>query len=186
MSARQSIIAFVGMPGSGKSKAAAYLQQKGMQCMRFGDLTDEKVREAGLELTPENEKTVREKLRKEYGMAVYAERAIPKMQKLLDEHTVVAIDGLYSWEEYLLLKKQFINLFVIHVYAEPKIRYQRLATRTIRGISPEEARVRDIAEIENMNKGGPIAIADFLIENNSEDSQHFYKQIEKVMERLSL
>ena len=36
-----------------------------------------------------------------------------------------------------------------------------------RGLTPEEATSRDRAEIENINKGGPIAMADFTILNES-------------------
>jgi dephospho-CoA kinase len=180
------IIAFVGMPGSGKSTASAYLQQKGLPFIRFGDLTDETVKLLGLPLNPENEKLAREKLRIEQGMAVYAIQAESKIRSLLANHPVIILDGLYSWEEYVFLKKRFSQLTVIHIYAEPEVRYKRLASRKVRPLSFEQARVRDLSELEKLNKGGPIAIADYLIENNNDDIMHLHGQIDALMRRLEL
>lgn len=162
------IIAVVGMPGSGKSAATRYLHTKGIPVVRFGDITDEGLAERNLPLTPENEKKFREAIRQTLGMDAYAQKAQPKIEKLLETNKVIALDGLYSWEEYVYLKKLFPQLVLVHIYAEPKIRYERLAKREIRPFTPDEARTRDIAEIEKLHKGGPIAIADHIIENEKD------------------
>ena len=76
------------------------------------------------------------------------------------------IDGLYSWEEYTFLKEYYGEKFiVVAVWASPETRYARLADREKRGLTREEATSRDKAEIENVNKGGPIAMADITILN---------------------
>lgn len=180
----KKIIALVGMPGAGKSEAANILTTKNIPFVRFGELTDEALHEKGLPLTPENERQVREQFRKDLGMAAYAIKAKPKIEAALTDHDTVALDGLYSWEEYILLKKQFPQLLLIHIFAEPSVRYSRLAKREIRPISPEEARNRDIVEIENLNKGGPIAIADYLIENNDDSMIHLQTKLEELLVRL--
>ncbi len=178
------ILAFVGMPGAGKSEAAIYLEQKGIPFVRFGDVTDEEVRALGLPLTPDNERMVREKLRKELGMAAYAIKAKPRIQQLVRTHPVVVLDGLYSWEEYVLLKGEFLGLTLVHVYSEPTKRYDRLSHRPMRPVPIEKCRERDIAELENLNKGGPIAIADYLIENNSDDMADLYGKVDALLARL--
>ena len=38
----------------------------------------------------------------------------------------------------------------------------------MRPLTGSEARTRDYAEIENLHKGGPIAIADYLIVNDDD------------------
>jgi dephospho-CoA kinase len=184
--AKKVIIAIVGMPGAGKSEAASYLQKKGIPFIRFGQLTDETVKEMGLPLTPQNERLAREKLRNELGMAAYAIKAKPKIESLLETTNVIALDGLYSWEEYVLLKEEFPQLILIHVYAEPKVRYERLSKRKIRPLTPEEARVRDVAELEKLNKGGPIAIADYMIENDTGDMVQLYTHIDELLHRLEI
>ena len=161
------ILAVVGMPGAGKSEVARVFEQSGYVRIRFGDITDEEVARRSLPLNEANERLVREQLRQEHGMAAYAILNLPKIEKTLPKANVV-IDGLYSWEEYLFLKSKFSdNIYVVAVWASPKTRYRRLTGRNKRPLTIAEAAARDKAEIENVNKGGPIAMADFTITNES-------------------
>lgn len=161
------VIAIVGMTGSGKSEVAVLFAENGFAKIRFGDVTDKEVKKRGLPLNEENERLVRELLRKEQGMAAYAKLNLPAIDSALKKSSV-AIDGLYSWEEYIFLKGHYgENFSVVAVYASPKTRYTRLTARAERGLTREDAAGRDKAEIENINKGGPIAMADFTIINES-------------------
>jgi dephospho-CoA kinase len=161
------IVAIVGMAGSGKSEAAAVFESNGFKRIRFGDITDEEVRRRNLDLNEENERRVREDLRKRHGMAAYAVLNLPRIRNALEKSPVV-IDGLYSWEEYKYLSDELSGDFIIvAVWSPPSIRYERLQKRRVRPLKPEEARSRDYAEIENANKGGPIAMADYTIINDS-------------------
>lgn len=180
-----TILAFIGMPGSGKSEAVRFLTEKGFNSVRFGLLTEKKLQEQHMPLTPENEQQVREQLRKEQGMDAYAKLNEQTIKDLAYSNNVVIIDGLYSWEEYRYLKVHFPQLLLVHVYAEAAIRYQRLVNRPVRPFSLEKAKIRDIAEIENLNKGGPIAIADFLIVNNTTVGD-LYNQIDNLLHRLGV
>ncbi|HEY95280.1 MAG TPA: AAA family ATPase [Dehalococcoidia bacterium] len=161
------VAAIVGMAGSGKSEVANRFEQNGFKRIRFGDITDEEVTRRSVPLNEENERAVREALRSENGMAAYAILNKPKIDDALKVSDVV-VDGLYSWEEYLFLKESYGNdFFVIAVWSSPDTRYSRLAARKIRGLTKDESYSRDKAEIENVNKGGPIAMADFTIINES-------------------
>ena len=73
------VVAIVGMAGSGKSEVARLFRDRGFAMVRFGDVTDEEVRKLRLPLTEENERPVREHLRKEHGMAAYAELSVPRI-----------------------------------------------------------------------------------------------------------
>lgn len=177
------IVTIVGMAGSGKSEVAARFEQRGYVRIRFGDITDEEVLKRGLPLSEENERAVREGLRREYGMAAYAILNKPKIDITLERADVV-IDGLYSWEEYLFLKTAYSGKFnVVAVYSSPETRYSRLSVRGNRGRSREEAAGRDRSEIENINKGGPIAMADYTIINES-SMENLISETEKILERL--
>ncbi len=161
------VIAIVGMAGSGKSEVSRILEENGFTRIRFGDVTDEEVARRGLELNEENERHIRELLRKQQGMAVYARLNLPKIDSALKNSGVV-IDGLYSWEEYTFLKEHYgENLHIVAVWASPKTRHARLVTRSNRRLTMEEAISRDKEEVEKINKGGPIAMADFTIINES-------------------
>jgi dephospho-CoA kinase len=161
------VVAVVGMAGSGKSEVAGIFERSGFKKVRFGDITEEEIRNRGLELNEENERHIREQLRKEHGMAAYARLNLPRIDASLDSSDVV-IDGLYSWEEYIFLKDYYGERFTtVAVWASQAVRHSRLANRTERPLTAEEAASRDKAEIENTNKGGPIAMADFTIINEA-------------------
>jgi len=181
----KKILTFVGMPGAGKTEAVSYLEKKGIPFVRFGQFVEDGVKEKGLELTQENERKVREELREKLGMGAMAIKAKPKLEDLLRNNDVIAIDGLYSWEEYNILKEKFPKLILIHIFAEPHKRYERLAKRKIRPLS-FKAYERDVAELEKLNKGGPIAIADYLIENNNDNMEDFYSAIDQLLNRLGI
>lgn len=161
------VVSIVGMAGSGKSEVARVFEGAGFARVRFGDITDEEVRRRGLDLNEKNERLVRQDLRAEHGMAAYAKLSLPKIDRLLKSGSAV-VDGLYSWEEYVLMKDHYgESLALVAVWASPGTRHLRLANRPIRPLSLQEAVSRDIAEIQNLNKGGPIAMADFTVINES-------------------
>ncbi len=165
MTSETKIIAIVGMPGAGKSVAAEFFKKKGIPVLRFGDQTDIGLKELGMELSEANERRYREKIRQELGMAAMAIKIEPRINSLKDTNQLIILDGLYSWEEYHYLIEKFTKLRLLCIYAGSEVRYRRLANRPIRPLTPEEARSRDFAEIEKLNKGGPIAIADKLLVN---------------------
>jgi len=186
------IIAIVGMTGSGKSKVSDYLVSKGFHFIRFGQLTLDTIKERGLKPTEENESKIREGIRKEHGMGGFAILNIPKIEKFLEQGNVV-VDGLYSWSEYKILKEKYGDrLTVVAVYAPPKLRYERLAGRFLekgdidlrhRPMTLEQARSRDFAQVENIEQGGPIAMADYTIINTS-TVEHVRQEVDKILDKV--
>ena len=174
------VLALVGMAGAGKSEAARFFTEKGLAKIRFGDITDEEIKNRGLVLNEENERNVREGFRKEHGMAAYAILNLPRIEKARKSSPVI-IDGLYSWEEYQILKNHFGDDFsVVAVYSSPQTRYRRLEYRQIRPLTFTEAAGRDEAEIVKINKGGPIAMADFTIINEG-SLNDLQKEVERAL-----
>ena len=173
------VVAIVGMAGAGKSEVARIFEKSGFRKVRFGDITEEEIENRGLELDEKNERYVREQLRKEHGMSAYAKLNLPRVDASLKSSDVV-VDGLYSWEEYTLLKARYNERFsTVAVWASPATRHARLRNRAKRPLTVEEAASRDKAEIENSNKGGPIAMADFTIINEAS-----LKELERETERI--
>jgi len=177
------VVSVVGMTGAGKSEVAEVFEENGFTKIRFGDVTDEEMVGRGLEPNEENERNIREWLRREHGMSAYARLNLPRIDSAL-KYSDVVIDGLYSWEEYTFLKTYYKeDFFVVAVWASPRTRYARLASRSNRPLSPEEAAGRDKAEVENINKGGPIAMADFTILNES-SLESLQQEVERVIAGL--
>lgn len=176
------IIAIVGMCGSGKSIACDYFESIGYKKVYFGGVTLDKIKELGLDVNKDNEKMVRESLRKEYGMGAYAYILLPKIRELHEKGNVV-LDGLYSWDELKILKEEFSDLIVLAIVVNKKYRYDRISNRDIRGLTREDAIKRDISEIENLAKGGPISYADYYILNNG-NIDAYLKDLESIEKEL--
>ncbi len=180
---KHKIIAILGLPGSGKSVVINYLTKK-LECPKvyFGDVTFDEMKARGLEINEKNEKSVREDLRKKHGIDYYAKKIIKKIDNI-NEHTIL-VESLYSWTEYLIFREKFKNNFqTIAVYSSPKTRYARLKNRPERPLTAKIAQSRDYAQIENLQQAGPIAMADYTIDNNDKLDK-LYKQIDKIAEEI--
>lgn len=175
------VIAIVGMPGAGKSEASNFFIKKGFERVYFGSVIVDGLVEEGLERTAENEAYYRKKIRDELGMNAVAIKLLPKIKQNISDGKKVILDGLYSWEEYTFLKNEISNLYLLAIYARPTIRHQRLLERKERSFTEEEAEKRDADEIEKLNKGGPIAYSDYLIQNEG-SKEEFYQKLEMFLE----
>ena len=176
------IIAIVGMCGSGKSIACEYFKNLGFKSVYFGGVTIEKLKEEGLEINEANERIMRENLRKQYGMGAFAKILLPRINEYVKNDNVV-LDGLYSWDEYLVLKEEFPNLKLVGVICDKEIRYERIGKRTDRPFNREEIHIRDTSEIENLAKGGPISFADYYIFNNG-SIEEYEKRLLEILEYI--
>ena len=183
MSDALTLVAIVGLPGSGKTVAADTFRSLGYTVLRFGDQTDIGLKELGLPINEENERKYREDIRKQLGMAAMAIKIEPRIWEAKKKTNKIVLDGMRSFEEYVYLKEKFPTLSVLAVYASPKTRSMRLMNRTVRPLTREEAQTRDVAEITNLNSGGPIAIADYLIPNEG-SPEDFERDLKKIIQTL--
>lgn len=160
-------LALVGMPGAGKTLCASHLEQRGFFQFRFGGIVVAEVLRRGWVINPENERIVREEFRANEGMEAIARRALPTLKTALEAHNTVVIDGLYGFSEYKMLHRELgASMIVVAIVSARALRYERLAKRVDRPLTAEEAQRRDFLEIENLEKGGPIAIADYTLVND--------------------
>jgi dephospho-CoA kinase len=186
------LVCVVGMAGSGKSVLSDYFVEKNFKYIRFGQITFDEMAKQNLPVSEKNERIVREEIRRNHGMEAYAKLNYPKITESLKESNVL-IDGLYSWSEYKYLKEKLENdIILIAVYSPPDLRYERLQERKInpkdkdlrnRPLTEDEAQKRDYAEIENLEKGGPIAMADYTI-LNIKDEKYLLNQIENIYSEI--
>ena len=181
------IIAFVGLTGSGKSEAASYVINKGYPRVYFGGVILSAMKEAGIDWSEANERAFREDIRAREGKDFVVKHIIREIHNLINagQRHIVA-DGLYTWTEYKALKREFSSaLTVVAIVAPKRLRHHRLTTRSVRPLTVEEASSRDWAEIENLEKGGPIAIADYFVHNDG-PREALYRQLDTINHHLSL
>ena len=179
------ILAIVGMSGSGKSVVVDYLTDKGYPKVYLGGMILGEMEKRGIEITEKNEKEFREMIRETEGDNWVVEQAIKEINDLVKAgQKRIVLDGVYSWTEYGILKHEFPGcVSFLAVVTNKKLRYKRVSERQVRPLNGEEIRSRDIAEIENLEKGGPIAGADYYVLNNG-TKEDLKKDLNKILKEV--
>lgn len=164
------ILAIVGMSGSGKSVIVDHLTGKGYPKVYFGGMIYKEMEKRGIERTEdgESEKKFREMIRATEGKDWVVRQVITETKNLISAgQKRIVLDGVYSWTEYCTLKHEFPRaLTFVAIVVDKQLRYERVANRPGRSFDAVAIRERDRSEIENLEKGGPIAAADYYILNN--------------------
>jgi len=181
------ILAIVGMCGSGKSTAIEYLTERGIPKVYFGGVIYKAMEEAGIPRTEdgESEKKFREEIRQKEGKDFVVNRAIKEAKKLIEAgQKRVVLDGVYSWTEYKILRKEWPTEMTVVAIVVPKaLRRKRVAERPDRPFDARAIAERDRSEIENLEKGGPIAIADYYVDNSG-TVEEFHEAFSKLMKDI--
>jgi dephospho-CoA kinase len=178
------IIAFTGMPASGKSEAVQLAKDKGIPVIRMGDLVWEETRRQSKPLDDKNVGDVANSMRKKYGMDIWAKRTVEKIHSLKKSPHLI-IDGVRNMEEIEYFKKELgLDFFVVAIDASDKLRRKRAITR---GRTDDSKDIKDLEERDKREiRWGlqkVIADADIIIPNNGSLDQ-FKKQVLTVFNKL--
>lgn len=181
------IIAVVGMSGSGKSVVVDYLTEKGFPKVYFGGMIYKEMKRRGIEITAdgESEKRFREMIRETEGKDWVVKQVIEEAKNLINAgQKRIVLDGLYSWTEYKILKKEFPGQLTVLAVVVPKaMRHFRVGKRPERPFNTKEIQERDRSEVENLEKGGPIAMADYYVLND-ESVAKLHDDIDVILDRI--
>jgi predicted RNA binding protein with dsRBD fold (UPF0201 family)/dephospho-CoA kinase len=181
------VIAFVGMPGAGKTEASNVAVEMGIPVVIMGDVLREEVKDRGLEPTDQNIGGVANELRKEEGMAAIAKRCIPKIEALEGKSAVVVVDGVRGIAEVEEFKKAFNDNFtLVKIDAPFELRLERLGRR---GRSDDMAnadwlRKRDEREL-SWGMGEAIKAADAEV-TNLDPIEKFKDEIRSILKKESI
>lgn len=161
------IIAFVGLPLSGKTTASKIAEELGIPVVVMGDVVREEVRRRGLELTDENAGRVATELRENEGMDAIAKRCISKIREKLSERGIVVVDGIRGIAEVERFREEFGDDFIlINIEAPLEVRFERALKRKrdddVKTL--DDLKRRDEREL-SWNMGEAIRLADITIEN---------------------
>lgn len=124
-----SVIGIVGLPGSGKSEAAAVATDLGVPVVTMGDVIREECRDRGLD-PAKHHGEVATALREEGGPDAIAERSLPIIESELESNETVVVDGIRSETEV----ERFVSVFgdaflLVSVEAPFETRAERLNLR---------------------------------------------------------
>ena len=181
------ILAIVGMSGSGKSVVVDYLTEKGYPKVYFGGMIYKEMNRRGITRTAdgESEKRFREMIRETEGKDWVVKQVIDETKNLIKAgQKRIVLDGLYSWTEYKALKREFPGQLTVLAVVVPKaLRHFRVGKRPERPFNTKEIQERDRSEIENLEKGGPIAMADFYVLNDDTVAK-LHDDVDKILRRI--
>jgi len=179
------VIAFAGMPGSGKGVAVSVAQEKGFPIVTMGDIVRQWVKDIGLELTDANVGRVATEERKKHGYDIWAIRTMEKVRTYTGSAQGVVIDGTRGEAEVNVFRKHFRPEFgVIAIHASPKTRFERiLRRRRADDVLTEEAfHERDDREL-SWGLGNVIAKADVMIVNEG-SIEEFKRSVDEAINRI--
>jgi len=161
------VIGTVGLPGSGKSEAAAVAEDLGIPVVTMGDVIREACRERGLDPATHHGQVAKQ-LREENGPAAIAEASLPIIEAALAESDTVVVDGIRSDVEVERFEAAFGDAFtLVSIEAPFETRAERLDLRG-RDASAEDGgealAERDDRELA-FGMGAAMERADITIEN---------------------
>ena len=171
------ILAFVGLTGAGKTTVVDYIAAKGHPKVNFNSPILERMQDLG-----ENEATAHQNLLSEKGQDYIVKDIIKQVHDLSDsgQHLIIS-DGPLSWTEYKTLKHEFPGqVTTVAIVASKHLRHSRSSDN----LSQDEIDKRDWFEIENLEKAGPIAIANYYIINDK-NQDNLYQQVDKLLQDLN-
>lgn len=177
------IIAFVGMPASGKSEASVIAQDRNIPVVNMGNVVREEAAKNGLPPTDENIGGTGTKLRNEEGMDIIARRCVPKIRKL--DSNLIVIDGIRNIDEINHFKEQFGNNFMLVAIHTPlEVRLDRVKNR---GRSDDMTNISELEQRDEREKSWgldkAIGMADITIDNTS-TLPEFRSEIVKLFGKL--
>jgi len=178
------VIATVGLPGSGKSEAAAVARELGVPVVTMGDVIRAECRDRGLDPATHHGE-VAKALRAEQGPGAIAERSLPIIEARIAETDTetVLVDGIRSDTEVDRFEDAFGKAFsLLSIEAPFDMRAERVAARgrdTPTEDGGESLEERDARE-RCFGMDDAIARADYAI-SNTDSLAAFRERIETVL-----
>ncbi|WP_457548997.1 AAA family ATPase [Archaeoglobus sp.] len=179
------VIAFVGLPLSGKTTASKVAEEMGIPVVCMGDVVRDEAKKRNLPLTDEVLGKIANELREKEGMDAIAKRCIPLVREKGKDVGVVVVDGIRGIAEVETFKRAFDDFILIGVEAPLEVRFQRALKRKRNDDvkSVEDLKERDKREL-SWNLAKALEIADFTIENTSSLNE-FREKVRDLLEQLA-
>lgn len=180
------IISTAGMPGSGKGEVLEYLKSKGISTLIMREVVQKEMEEKGIEVNNKNLREYATELRKKGGMDIVAKMCLPLIKDMEKKNKIILVDGIRSYEEVKLFKKELTKDFVlIAIFASPKTRFERLASRGEKWDMKilEEFEWRDEVEL-SWGLGNAIALSDYIIDNSG-SLEYLHEKVDEVMKKIT-
>jgi dephospho-CoA kinase len=177
-----TVIGTVGLPGSGKSEAAAVARELEFPVVTMGDVIRQACRDRGLDPATHHGE-VAKALREEDGPDAIAQASLPMIEDHLEDSDTVVVDGIRSDVEVERFVEAFGDEFVlVEITAPDEERAERLdlrgrdATAEEGGESIDERDERELG----FGMGEAMEMADATVHNDG-SLEEFHEQIRQLL-----
>lgn len=168
------IIGLVADISAGKDTFARYLAEKhGFERHTISDILRGEAAERGLPPIRENLRKIEQELRKKGGRTVLIQRIEKKFKK-----EKIVISGIRVVDEVSFLREKYPGKAkIVHLTADPKIRFQRVLARCRTGDPKtfEEFLKQEKTEWKEFDFKTLFKMADYKIENNGAVEELYHK-----------
>lgn len=176
-----TVIATVGLAGSGKGAAATVAEELGVPVVTMGDVIRAECRDRGLD-PAKHHGEIAQALREEHGPDAIAQRSLPLVREALESADTVLVDGVRSDVEVERFEAAFGDAFtLVSIEAPFEVRRERLRERgrddTDHGEGLQE---RDERE-RGFGMDAAMEQADITIEN-TDSLEAFRRRIHRLLE----
>jgi dephospho-CoA kinase len=177
-----TVIGIVGLPGSGKSEAAAVAREADVLVVTMGDVIRQACRDRGFDPATHHGEMAKT-LREEGGPDAIARESLPLIEERLADADTVVVDGIRSDVEVDRFVEAFGDDFaLVEIHAPDELRAERLDLRG-RDASAEEGgesiAERDEREL-GFGMGAAMERADVTIVNDA-SLEAFRAEIERLL-----
>ncbi|UCH88311.1 MAG: AAA family ATPase [Thermoplasmata archaeon] len=186
------VVAFTGMPGSGKSAAIEALKSEGYEIVYMGDVVRTEMTRQNVELTSKNVRDFATEIRKKNGDDVVAVRCLAELREKIERSKgkPVIIEDIKGIAEVEYFRKELGEDFMlVAIHTPPKLRFERSRNRegewddkTIKNF--EEFQWRDKKEME-WGLSEAIALADYIVMNDSSETE-LIDRVKDILARLEV
>jgi dephospho-CoA kinase len=186
------IIGIGGTDGSGKDSLGLMLTERhGWMFISVTDILREEASKRGIPLKRNTLREISSEWRREYGNGVLVDKAVENFKTRSNEYKGLVMASIRNPGE----ADRILDLGgkVVWVDAEPKIRFERIASRK-RGseddvtleefLSEEKAQLSHSGDSATLSLSGVKVKADIFLENNGNDIEKFKDEAEKALRKL--
>ena len=180
------IIGLTGKNGGGKGEVVKFLVERGFQALSLSDVIRQEIERQGKPVTREVLVETGNRLRKEFGSGVLAERVFAR----LDPEKNYAIDSIRNPTEVQVLRRRR-DFFLVHIQAPQRLRFERLRQRgrendpkTYDEFLALEAKEASSLDSNNQQLDETISLANTTLENGG-PLREFHEKVKRLLLDLS-
>lgn len=180
------LVGFAGFGGAGKTTAIECLERQGVgRRVYLGEAVLDEIKLRGVLRTPEVEREVRIELRSRLGPSAFADLRASHVTELISRGECVLVDAIFKLEEFARLRScGQSRSILIAIDTSFETRSRRLMARGNRVYNPDELRIRDKTETEELGTSLVMEAAEFRI-SNERSLNDFYDDITNLWKRIT-